>query len=680
MANIDVEDENILTSMFKDSFPESWNDNPEFVQYLSELSSYGVDKLAQEPDRLSEAKSQILQETQHLAFQHYKTFIQTAECSREIFEDFQIIEKHVGDMLHKLPDFSEECERVMKQAEDINASRRMNTLTLQRHTQLLEVLEMPQLMDTCVRNSYYEEALELAAHVKRLEKKHANIPVIGNIVSEVKNSAQLMLNQLIQQLRTNVQLPACLRVIGYLRRMDVFTEAELRIKFLQARDSWFQGILEAIPKEDPYVHITKTIEASRVHLFDIITQYRAIFSDEDPILSTNKEDSVNESALFHGWVVQKVSQFLTVLETNLHQGVGGRLDSILGQCMYFGLSFSRVGADFRGLLAPIFQRAALQGFKVALADSLQRFEANMQSYNLLAVTSTVGSLTYSTGTQSGQMFPPAILLDYHPLAAYCNDVLSAFNELRLCAPISLACDIAEVLQESLLQISRITLAYYRAEESTFDPREKDHFCQFCQVYATDLLPYLNKCLQQLFPPVTLAQILGVTLSDLNKMGSLGLVDILAVLDPISHLLPQKEDRISDQLDTNVGTITQSVQDSVTKDNQIESISLSKDTMKSEQASSTKIPGKSESEMDVTLNFTDSSKSSLGVMKDSAGPSDSDLLGEIKDTSVEESAPKVTFTAGDGDSEDNDDTSLTVPTENQDSSIGLTLDQVGKKDD
>jgi hypothetical protein len=69
-------------------------------------------------------------------------------------------------------------------------------------------------------------------------------------VKDVEGAWLSMLHQLLAQLRTDLQLPRCLQVVGYLRRMELFSEAELRLKFLQARDTWLQKLLSAISKED----------------------------------------------------------------------------------------------------------------------------------------------------------------------------------------------------------------------------------------------------------------------------------------------------------------------------------------------------------------------------------------------------------------------------------------------
>lgn len=66
-------------------FKDSWKENPDFYQYLSKIGGFDVDQLNKEPDHLTEEKNTVLQTTQELAFKNYKTFIQTAESSREIF-------------------------------------------------------------------------------------------------------------------------------------------------------------------------------------------------------------------------------------------------------------------------------------------------------------------------------------------------------------------------------------------------------------------------------------------------------------------------------------------------------------------------------------------------------------------------------------------------------------------
>jgi hypothetical protein len=197
---------------------------------------------------------------------------------------------------------------------------------------LLELLEAPQLMDTCVRNGIYDEALDLAAFIGRLGLLHPDLPVVRLLQRQAAEVSAAMLEQLLQRLRGGIQvrraggkgpeggaegrhavraarsaaglrlygprrlrpvahtlvkltavaraaasaqpiqgrahtrchlprrmptkpwpepaapphpvptappqLPECLRVIGYLRRMAAFSEGDLRLQFLRCREQW----------------------------------------------------------------------------------------------------------------------------------------------------------------------------------------------------------------------------------------------------------------------------------------------------------------------------------------------------------------------------------------------------------------------------------------------------------
>ncbi|CAD5118490.1 DgyrCDS7187 [Dimorphilus gyrociliatus] len=522
---MNVEEETLLTSLFKTSFPESWRDNPDFQEYLSELSSFGIDRLNCEPERLAEEKSQILADTQQLAFKNYGAFIETAECSKEIFQDFQVIERSVDNVLEKIPKLADLCSEFTKNAKEINSNRKKASVALQKHTQLLELLEIPQLLDTCVRNGYYDEALELISHVRRLEKKFSSISIIESIVKDVAICSQLMLTQLIEQLRSNIQLPSCLKIIGYLRRMDVFTEIQLRMKYLHARDSWFSSVISQIPNDDSYIYLNRVIDLSRVHLFDIVTQYRAIFSDDESKYSS-------ESVLIQEWIILRVNNFLNIVKANVvKDSAFNRIDSLLGQCMYFGLSFSRVGSDFRPLVAKIFRDVMLDKFNEIIKKADEQFTMDMQKLTLIlpppsSVTATIQSLQYNPNYPDSLNF-----LYYQPLTVYLNALLTSLNVIAPCCITNLAMSVRDKLENSLERASKEIYDYYKAEEQSMNELEIERFQKLCLAFRDELIPYINKCFGQIFPLSTTASILGLSTTQANRLmlGSLNMSKILEIL-------------------------------------------------------------------------------------------------------------------------------------------------------
>ena len=183
-----------------------------------------------------------------------------------------------------------------------------------------------------------------------------------------------------------------------------------------------------------------------------------VFSDED-------SSDASESILFHSWVVNKISDFLEVLESDLGRGCASHLEAILAQSMYFGLSFSRVGADFRPQLVPIFLVASERIFNEQVDRAEQDFQDHMANFHL---SDSVSLFSAPVSTAVGvSIQPPPTLLEYLPLAVIANGCQTAFTNLRLCCPLALGPRVKRRL--TLLGqkvVERIT-QLHRAEAASF---------------------------------------------------------------------------------------------------------------------------------------------------------------------------------------------------------------------
>jgi hypothetical protein len=103
---------------------------------------------------------------------------------------------------------------------------------LAKHSQLQELLEIPQVMDNCIRSDCYDEALKLFMHVHRCRSKYPAIRLLDALAEETEKMKQSMIAKLLTDLQGNSQLPHCLRIVSLLRKMHIFSETEIRIKFL----------------------------------------------------------------------------------------------------------------------------------------------------------------------------------------------------------------------------------------------------------------------------------------------------------------------------------------------------------------------------------------------------------------------------------------------------------------
>lgn len=537
---MDCDSEVISKLIYPHGIPDKWKDDNEFYSYINKLGTYDVEQLNKGPDHIIAELTAIQNQTQELAFNNYKTFIQAADCSHTVFTQFNKSEESLDSLIKKFPDMSVKCDEFLKKAKEIKGWRRVNTLCLTKHSSVLQILEVVQLLETVIKDGMYEEALQLAAFVRRMAKTHQNVPILQEIVADIEKIWWILLCRLVGQLRSDLPLPKCLQVMGHLRRMDVLTPLELKLKFLQARDHWFQSQISAIPNDDPATHLSKVIELSRTHLFNIITQYKAVFAEEDSVIISSVQN-FDDIPILQAWINNKVCEFVSRLEADLELGVGSAVPSLMSQCMYFGQSLGRVGADIRPCLTKPFLRAIINNFEVEMEKARTHFQSDMDKFQL----SSSDSILYKMPTEpsfdmgiSKQLATPTGLLEFYPLSLCCNNMLSGLNELRLCAPLALAHVITTSLQTTLMFISDQILQFYSREQQALTSEEKIKYSKLCACFAQQLVPYIQRCLHAIYSPSEISTCLNVSVHQIQSEG-LTFLDVPNIVKPIEHLLPIK---------------------------------------------------------------------------------------------------------------------------------------------
>jgi len=538
---MDGDIENVSKLIYPEGLPSNWIDNPDYYQYLSKIGGYSIEQLCKEPSHIQAEKAAVLHQTQDLAFANYKTFIHTAECSREIFREFEGTEKRLDSLLTKMPEFSSSCSDFLKEAEEIKLRRRMNSVSLSKHSQILQLLEIPQLIETVIKEGMYNEALRLSAYVRRLAKNQPNIPIIEGLLREVDSLWVVLFERLVSELSSDLLLPRCLQVVGHIRRMEVLSELELRLKFLQSRDTYLNSLLSAIPCKDPSQHLMKTIEVSRSQLFNIITQYRAVFSQDD----TFPANHLSDFPLLQSWINAKVMDFLRVLENDLGSCLETNVESVIGQVMYFGQSLGRVGCDLRVLTVPIIRQVMGARLDAQLHDAITLFASLMDKFSLTHSLQTSGGVSGGVGGVSGgeegaTEAPPSSLLEFYPLSRLANSYTACLNQLRLCAPLSLAHKLTSSTNSTFTAASNSILHYFKREQQAMTPEERESFTRLVIVYSDHFLPYVQRCIHVVFPPLEIANHLSVPIQKLQAEG-LTFIDTIGILRPLDHLIPVRLD-------------------------------------------------------------------------------------------------------------------------------------------
>ncbi|KAG1763552.1 oligomeric Golgi complex subunit 8, partial [Suillus occidentalis] len=405
----------------------------------------------------------------------YPTFLSLHHTSTALLTSLSLFDTSLNCLINIALPALDDAARVFREKtgpEVIEGMPQKARVVLEQHDKLRDLLDVPVLIDTCVRNGLYAEALSLAAHAKSLsddENATQGLPLQlvdslqAKIASSLHSMQLILLNTLYEPAR---KLPAIWKAVQFLRRMKAIHEDELALVFISARIGCLRDALDGVERDaagstveerereidrqadDVARFLKKYIDIWREGAYDLVTQYTTIFLDRSHA-GARIAPPADEDAEASSYIIQQtlpstlLELLLPTLRSYLERGYP-HLAPLATQLAYCSSALACVGMDFRALLSPLISQSVIGGFArdvrlgvehewsgVLAKHVTSRPKPSASSMWLVATPNSVPAFkTLVLLPSNAPHSPPQVLTAFPPLAKMLNAYIRALNRLR----------------------------------------------------------------------------------------------------------------------------------------------------------------------------------------------------------------------------------------------------------
>ena len=232
------------------------------IEYFGEIRD--VNSLLKKP--IESDLDRIQNQLSGLAFSEYKSFLSNLKTVQDAQLDFNSILQRVQGLEEELIDFSNKIKSLESNSKMANNIQLLNS----QQESLLEIINIPNTIDTMSKNGSFDDAIQLYTFVTTvLIKRYHNLKIIQAIHSLTEDATTRMVQRLISGLSGPLKLPSCIRIIGYLKRLGVASDDELKWLFLTYRGQYLELMISQVHGDGDYCK--KVLEVHRQVFFDILT-------------------------------------------------------------------------------------------------------------------------------------------------------------------------------------------------------------------------------------------------------------------------------------------------------------------------------------------------------------------------------------------------------------------------